>query len=54
MNAAKPEGNVAVAEHLGAWIADVNSAALPAQTVEMARLLLLDVTGLCVAVRDED
>ncbi|MFT4064060.1 MmgE/PrpD family protein [Paraburkholderia sp.] len=54
MNTAKPEGNATIAEHLGAWIADTDTAALPAQTVEIARLLLLDVTGLCVAVRDED
>lgn len=40
-----------VAEQLGAWIATLDTAALPTTT---ARLLVLDVLGLCVASRDED
>jgi hypothetical protein len=54
MSVAKPEGHGIVAEQLGAWIADAHASALPAQTVEIARLLLLDVTGLCIAGRGED
>ena len=44
----------AVAEQLGAWIAAVDSAALPPAAVATARMLSLDVLGLCVAARGED
>jgi 2-methylcitrate dehydratase PrpD len=44
---------VSIADHLGNWIAGIDAAHLPASTVEAARMLLLDVTGLCVAGRDE-
>jgi hypothetical protein len=53
MSVAKPEGYGIVAEKLGAWIADINTSALPDRTVDIARLLLLDVTGLCIAGRAE-
>lgn len=43
----------AIAEHLGAWIARTDAAALPSAAVETARMLLLDVLGLAVAVRGE-
>src|SRR5471032_2849035 len=54
MSVETPEGHGIIGEKLGAWIADGQASALPAQTVETARLLLLDVTGLCIAGRDED
>jgi 2-methylcitrate dehydratase PrpD len=54
MSATQSEGQIIVAERLGAWIAGIHSTPIPAATAEIARLLLLDVTGLCVAVRDED
>jgi 2-methylcitrate dehydratase PrpD len=54
MSVEKPEGHGIIGEKLGAWIADGQAPALPAQTVEIARLLLLDVTGLCISGRDED
>lgn len=44
---------VSIADQLGHWIATIDAARLPASTVEAARMLLLDVTGLCVAGRDE-
>jgi hypothetical protein len=49
MSVEKPEGHGIIGEKLGAWIADGQAPALPAQTVEIARLLLLDVTGLCIS-----
>jgi 2-methylcitrate dehydratase PrpD len=44
---------VSIADQLGNWIANIDAGRLPASTVEAARMLLLDVTGLCVAGRDE-
>ncbi|MBI3049228.1 MAG: MmgE/PrpD family protein [Acidobacteria bacterium] len=42
-----------VAETLTAWLASVGVDTLPADTVETARKLCLDVAGLCVAARRE-
>jgi 2-methylcitrate dehydratase PrpD len=44
----------ALAEQLAAWLASSDAAALPANTRETARRLLLDVAGLCVAARETD
>jgi 2-methylcitrate dehydratase PrpD len=44
----------AVGEQLGDWLATVRPEALPSAAVEIARKLLLDVAGLCVAARNED
>jgi 2-methylcitrate dehydratase PrpD len=43
-----------IAERLGAWIAGVDAQALPPATVQMARRIMLDVVGLCVAGRRQD
>jgi 2-methylcitrate dehydratase PrpD len=43
-----------VAERLGDWIVATEEAKFPAVCVEMARKLVLDVIGLCVAARRED
>jgi 2-methylcitrate dehydratase PrpD len=43
-----------LAERLAAWLASSDAAALPTQTRETARRLLLDVVGLCVAARNAD
>jgi 2-methylcitrate dehydratase PrpD len=45
--------SVSIADQLGAWIAGIDAPRLPASTAEAARMLLLDVTGLCVAGREE-
>jgi 2-methylcitrate dehydratase PrpD len=45
-------GGPAVAETLGGWVAGTGP--LPAPCVDMARRLLLDVAGLCVAARHEE
>src|SRR5262249_10819869 len=42
-----------IADRLGEWIARIDAAHLPVSTIETARMLLLDVTGLCVAGRNE-
>jgi len=42
------------AEQLGAWLAGITPAALPAPVVQTTRRLLLDVAGLIVAARNED
>ena len=44
----------AVAEQLGTWLAGLDPASLPPATVAMARRLVLDVLGLCIAARRED
>jgi 2-methylcitrate dehydratase PrpD len=54
MNADRVDPNPAVAEQLGRWLASIDTQALPTSCVEMAHKLLLDVLGLCVAVRGED
>jgi len=54
MDTSKAEGTPALAEQLAERIARLDSRELPEKTVEIARMLLLDVLGLCVAVRDED
>ena len=41
------------AETLAAWLGAVDADALPPETVETARRLVLDVAGLCVAARGE-
>jgi 2-methylcitrate dehydratase PrpD len=51
MNDAAALSTPYVAEQLGAWIAALDTTTVPAQ---MARLLVLDVLGLCVSARDED
>ena len=43
-----------LAEQLAAWLASSDPAALPTETRETARRLLLDVAGLCVAARHAD
>lgn len=53
MNASYPQETLSIANHVGTWIAAVDAAALPPAAVETARLLLLDVTGLCIAGRGE-
>ena len=40
-----------VAETLAAWLAGADARSLPAETVETARRLFIDVAGLCVAAR---
>lgn len=47
-----PRPGTAVAEVLGGWIA--SDVAIPETCARMARRLLLDVAGLCVAARRED
>ena len=54
MSADLPKAGQAVAERLGAWIAGVEVRTLPDEAVYTARMLLLDVAGLCVAGRRED
>ena len=54
MDASKPGNSPALAEILAAKITQLNSATLPPKTVEIARMLVLDVLGLCVAGRGED
>jgi 2-methylcitrate dehydratase PrpD len=44
----------ALAEQLAAWLASSDPGALPGDTRETARRLLLDVAGLCVAARKAD
>jgi len=44
----------AVAERLGAWLAGLDPAGLPPAAVAMARRLVLDVLGLCIAARRQD
>jgi 2-methylcitrate dehydratase PrpD len=44
----------ALAEQLAAWLASSDAGALPGDTRETARRLLLDVAGLCVAARNAD
>ena len=44
----------AVAERIAAWLAAVKPEDLPADAVEMARKLFLDVAGLCIAARGSD
>jgi 2-methylcitrate dehydratase PrpD len=43
-----------LADHLAAWLASTDPAALPTETRETARRLVLDVAGLCVAARHAD
>ncbi len=47
-------GGTAIAETVAAWIAGTRPGRLPADVVAMARRLVLDVAGLCVAARGED
>ena len=42
-----------VAETLASWLGDVRAETLPAEAAETARLLMLDVAGLCIAARRE-
>lgn len=44
----------ALSEHLADWLVATPAAALPPAAVRMARNLLLDVAGLCVAARGQD
>ncbi|MGH7041561.1 MAG: MmgE/PrpD family protein, partial [Acetobacteraceae bacterium] len=43
-----------LAEHLGGWLAGTSPARLPTPVIATARRLLLDVSGLIVAARNED
>jgi 2-methylcitrate dehydratase PrpD len=45
--------SVSIADQIGEWIAGIDAARLPNSTIDAARMLLLDVTGLCVAGRKE-
>jgi 2-methylcitrate dehydratase PrpD len=49
-----PEKSPALAEQLATTITGFYGAKLPEKTIEMARMLVLDVLGLCVATRGED
>lgn len=53
MNPETQDASPAMAERLGAWLAGVDTKTLPVEAVDMARNLLLDVVGLCVAGRRE-
>jgi len=44
----------AIAERLAVWLADLDAAKIPAPAEDMARKLVLDVIGLCIAARRED
>jgi len=54
MNASHPAATQAVAQQLAARICLLDNTTLPPKTIETARLLMLDVVGLCVASRHED
>jgi 2-methylcitrate dehydratase PrpD len=54
MDTSKSSAGPALAEQLAATIVSFDSKKLPAKTVEIARMLVLDVLGLCVAGRGED
>ncbi|RXZ36769.1 MmgE/PrpD family protein [Oxalobacteraceae bacterium CAVE-383] len=54
MDTSKPGDTPALAEQLAATITRLTPTALPEKTVEIARMLVLDVLGLCVAGRNED
>ena len=45
--------NATHAETLATWLAATTPESIPASAKEMARKLLLDVSGLCVAARRE-
>ena len=53
MNAPTANGPT-LAQQIGAFAADTDTARLPKPVVEMLRLLMLDVGGLCVAARKTD
>jgi 2-methylcitrate dehydratase PrpD len=53
-SAAQSEHGVTVSEQLAAFAAAVDAKRLPARVRETIRLLMLDVAGLCVAVRGFD
>ncbi|WP_322101386.1 MmgE/PrpD family protein [Paraburkholderia sp. J41] len=56
MNTSHPESTVSIADQIGDWIATLaaaGNAGLPPAAADTARLLLLDVTGLCIAGRRE-
>ena len=46
--------NVPAADTIGAWLASTRAEQVPADAVETARRLVLDVAGLCVAARREE
>ncbi|MES2187158.1 MAG: MmgE/PrpD family protein [Pseudomonadota bacterium] len=54
MDASTPTHTPALAEQLAHTITGLYGTRLPEKTVEMARRLVLDVLGLCVATRSED
>jgi 2-methylcitrate dehydratase PrpD len=54
MATSTPAPSQALAEQLAARIVRLDRTKLPAKTVEMSRMLVLDVLGLCVAGRNED
>ncbi|WP_118183086.1 MmgE/PrpD family protein [Paraburkholderia phosphatilytica] len=53
MNMNTTDSTLSIAEQLGTWIASIDEARLPAAAIDTARLLLADVTGLCIAGRAE-
>jgi 2-methylcitrate dehydratase PrpD len=52
--ATSPSAEPAVAERLGSWLAELDPAAVPPTAAAMARRLVMDVLGLCIAARNED
>jgi 2-methylcitrate dehydratase PrpD len=44
----------AVAERVGAWLSGLDPTAVPTAAVAMARRLVMDVLGLCIAARQQD
>ena len=54
MDTSTPAAGAALAEQLAATIAGLDSKTLPPKTIEISRMLVLDVLGLCVAGRNED
>jgi 2-methylcitrate dehydratase PrpD len=54
MASSKSSAAPALAEQLAATIVAFDSKKLPEKTIEIARMLVLDVLGLCVAGRGED
>jgi len=54
METSKAADVPALAQRLALQISHLDIRELPEKTVELSRMLLLDVLGLCVAARDED
>jgi 2-methylcitrate dehydratase PrpD len=54
MSSVDTKNKPAVAEQVAAWLAATQPKSLSPATVDMARKLFVDVSGLCVAARRED